>query len=91
MRTRLLVLVTLLCTVLAVGLPEMAEAAPVHNHGLTISATPNPILAGQGVFIYGQLNTADNSGQKIKLYHRVSPEDELQSRPDDNHQLGWLL
>ncbi len=74
MRTRLVVLVTLLCTVFAVGLPEMAEAAPVQNHGLTISATPDPILAGQGVFIYGQLNTADNAGQKIKLYHRVSPQ-----------------
>jgi len=74
MRTRLLVLVTLLCTVLALGLPEMAEASPVHNHGLTISATPNPILSGQGVLIYGQLNTTSNADQKIKLYHRVSPK-----------------
>ena len=29
MRTRLVVLATLLCTVIAVGLPKMAEAAPV--------------------------------------------------------------
>jgi hypothetical protein len=74
MRTRLLVLLTLLCTIFAVGLPKMAGAAPANNHGLTISATPNPILAGQGVLIYGQLNTADNAGQKIKLFHRISPK-----------------
>lgn len=74
MRIRFLVLLTLLCTIVAVGLPEIAEAAPTHNAGLTISATPNPILAGQGVLIYGQLNTAKNSGQEIKLFHRVSPK-----------------
>jgi len=67
--------VTLLCTLFAVGPAQVAGAtAPVHNHGLTISATPNPILAGQGVLIYGQLNTTDNAGQAIKLYHRVSPQ-----------------
>ncbi len=74
MRTRLLVLLTLLCTLVAVVLPAAAQAAPAHNDGLTISATPNPIIAGQGVFIYGQLNTADNSGQQIKLFHRISPK-----------------
>jgi hypothetical protein len=74
MRTRFLVLLTLLCALIALGLPETAGAAPAHNKGLTIAATPNPILAGQGVLIYGQLNTADNSGQEIKLFHRIIPK-----------------
>lgn len=74
MRIRFLALLALLCTFVALGVPEVAGAAPTHNAGLTISATPNPILAGQGVLIYGQLNTADNSGQEIKLFHRISPE-----------------
>jgi hypothetical protein len=47
-------------------------AAPLHNHVLTIAATPNPILAGEGVLIYGQLNTKPVSGQTITLYHHVA-------------------
>lgn len=48
------------------------RAAPVHNHGLTIAVTPNPILAGEGVLIYGQLNTKPVGGQTIVLYHHIA-------------------
>jgi hypothetical protein len=73
MRLRLVVLGSLL-TALAVCAPAgIAEAAPRHNDGLTINATPNPIMAGEGVLIYGQLTGSDTGGQTITLYHRVNP------------------
>lgn len=49
-----------------------AGAAPQHNDGLTIAATPDPVMAGQGVLIYGQLLGAGNGDQPIRLYHHVS-------------------
>ena len=73
MRLRSAVLASVV-TVLGVGVvPAAAAAAPHHNHGLTIAATPNPIVAGDAVLIYGQLNTASPGGQKIVLYHRINP------------------
>lgn len=53
--------------------PAAAGAAPHHNHGLTIAATPNPIIAGDAVLIYGQLNTPNPGGRTIVLYHRINP------------------
>ena len=58
---------------MAVVAPDIASAAPQHNHGLTINATPNPIIAGEGVLIYGQLRGGNVAGQTIMLYHRVNP------------------
>jgi hypothetical protein len=75
MRLRLALLGSLLAALVAVAVPGFASAAPVHNRGLTINATPNPILAGEGVLIYGQLKGGDITGQRIKLYHRVNPSD----------------
>ncbi len=57
------------------ALPGAAAAAPVHNHGLTIAASPNPITAGEGVLIYGQLKGADVADQRVVLYHRIDPAD----------------
>jgi len=54
-------------------MPAIADAAPHHNHGLTIAATPDPIIAGDAVLIYGQLNTKNPGGQTIVLYHRINP------------------
>jgi hypothetical protein len=50
-----------------------ATAAPHHNKGLTIAATPDPIVAGDGVLIYGQLDGTNVAGQTIDLYHKVAP------------------
>ena len=74
MRTRFAVLAVILgaLTAAVVG-PGVAGAAPHHNRGLTINATPNPIIAGSGVLIYGQLDGTDNANQTIYLYHRVNP------------------
>ncbi len=73
MRTRFAVLAVILSALVAVTAPGVAAAAPRHNHGLTINATPNPIIAGQGVLIYGQLNGANHAGRTIFLYHRIVP------------------
>lgn len=74
MRRRFAVLASLLtAVVVAVAVPGAASAAPRHNHGLTINATPNPIITGDAVLIYGQLNGADSAGRTIVLYHRINP------------------
>jgi hypothetical protein len=72
MRPRLAVLASLLATLVVIAGPATATAAPRHNRGLTINATPNPIIAGEGVLIYGQLRGADVAGQPILLYHRLA-------------------
>lgn len=73
MRPRTVVLASMLAAVAGAVAPVMAEAAPHHNHGLTIAVTPNPIVSGDGVLIYGQLNASNPGGQAIVLYHRVNP------------------
>lgn len=72
MRARFTTL-ALLCGLATAALPAAAGAAPHHNRGLTINVTPNPILAGEGVLIYGQLNGTPDAGQTVRLYHRVNP------------------
>jgi hypothetical protein len=71
MRPRFALLASVVTTLLVAVAPGIANAAPRHNHGLTINATPNPIVAGQGVLIYGQLKGSPVQGQPILLYHRV--------------------
>jgi hypothetical protein len=73
MRLRFALLGSLLAVLMAVAAPNIASAAPHHNRGLTINATPNPIIAGEGVLIYGQLRGGDVAGQPVKLYHRINP------------------
>jgi len=64
----------------ALAVPGVANAARLHpawhphrNRGLTIAATPDAILAGQGVLIYGALRGSDDANQPIYLYHRINP------------------
>jgi hypothetical protein len=74
MRLRFAVLALLSSALISIAGPAGALAhGPRHNHGVTIAATPNPILSGEGVLIYGQLNGPNHSGQTIDLYHRVDP------------------
>jgi hypothetical protein len=72
MRLRLAVLASVVTTLLAVAVPSVVLAAPRHNQGLTINAIPDPIDAGQGVFIYGHLNVGPAGGQTIVLYHHLA-------------------
>ncbi len=72
MRLRFAVLASVL-TALAVAVgPGIAVAAPHHNQGLTINAAPNPILAGESVLVYGQLNAPPVANQTIVIYHHVA-------------------
>jgi hypothetical protein len=71
MRIRLIVLACALTALGSVAAPGIAGAAPRHNHHLTIAATPNPVIAGEAVLIYGRLLGAVNGGQTIRLYHHV--------------------
>jgi hypothetical protein len=72
MRLRFAVLALLASALVAAVVPAVSSAAPEHNRGLTIHVTPNPILAGEGVLIYGQLNGGTVAGQRIVLYHHVA-------------------
>ena len=72
MRPRFAVLATVVTTLVAVVVPSVVSAAPSNNRGLTINAIPNPIDAGEGVFIYGHLNVAPVAGQTIVLYHQLA-------------------
>jgi hypothetical protein len=71
MRPRFAMLASLVAALAVAAAPGVAGAAPRHNHGLTINSTPNPIVSGQGVLIYGQLKGSPVAGQPIVLYHRV--------------------
>jgi uncharacterized cupredoxin-like copper-binding protein len=74
MRLRLAVPASLLAAVVAVAIPTAVSAAPHHNHGLTINATPNPSVTGDPVLIYGQLNLPHPANRLIVLYHRINPD-----------------
>jgi hypothetical protein len=51
--------------------PSVVSAAP--HHSLTINAAPNPIITGDSVVIYGQLNRSHHKHQTIVLYHAINP------------------
>lgn len=78
---RTAVAVALLAAMLALLLPGRVSAAPRHHRaphfdrGLTIAATPDPITAGEGVLIYGQLKGPANAHRRIWLFHRINPAD----------------
>lgn len=72
MRLRLAVLASLLGTLLVVAAPAVTSAHPRHNQGLTIHVAPKPIIAGEGVLIYGQLDSNPVAGQHIVLYHHLA-------------------
>lgn len=81
LRTSLLLSLLALC---ALAIPAAALAkrgdhrpaprphAPQHNRGLTIAATPNPIVSGDAVTIYGRLRGANAGGQTVALWHRIA-------------------
>ncbi|MGI8864515.1 MAG: hypothetical protein ACR2JH_08980 [Solirubrobacteraceae bacterium] len=72
MRPRSAVLGCVVAASAVMSLPGIAGAAPRHNHGLTINAGPNPIIAAEGVLIYGQLQGTDIAGKTIVLFHHIS-------------------
>jgi hypothetical protein len=71
MRLRFAVLAAAIATLGVTVMAGVSTAAPRHNHHLTINATPNPVIAGDAVLIYGQLNGPDSANQVIYLYHHL--------------------
>ena len=76
MRARIAVLASVLCALAVVSVTGVA-AAPSQHRGLTINATPNPVNAGEGVLVYGQLNGPSAGGQTVRLYHKVYPNQQF--------------
>ena len=72
MRPRFAAAISLLAATSVVALPSAVSAHPIHNRGLTIAATPNPITAGEGVLIYGQMRGINNGNQYVQLYQHVA-------------------
>ncbi len=73
MRLRFTVLATVLVAFASAAITSTAGAAPLHNRGLTINATPHSIVAGEAVLIYGRLQGPGHANQVIRLYHRINP------------------
>jgi hypothetical protein len=71
MRPRFALLAAALATSAALALAGTGAAAPVNR--LSINTTPNPIIAGDGVLIYGHLSGPGAAHQLIILYRRPAP------------------
>jgi hypothetical protein len=73
MRLRFAVPALLLTVLVVAAVPAVGSAAPKHNRGLTINVTPNPIVTGDPVLIYGQLGSSNPAHKLVVLYQRVNP------------------
>lgn len=74
MRLRIGVAAAVLCMLVVVAVPGSAAARahhPRHFH-LSITAAPDPIVAGDGVLVYGRLAGPNPAGQTIRLYQHVA-------------------
>ncbi len=71
MRLRFVVLASLLTALVAGIVPAVGNAAPRHNHGLTINALPHSIQAGESVLVYGHLKGGTVAHQPIVLYQHL--------------------
>ena len=69
MRMRIAVLASALCALAVVSVSGV-NAAPTHR--LSINAVPNPINAGEGVLIYGQLGGSNHANRLVRLYQRLT-------------------
>ena len=70
MRLRIRVAAAVLCVLVVVALPGSAAAHAhhlrhFHNH-LSITAAPDPIVAGDGVLVYGRLASQDPAGKTVR-------------------------
>ena len=74
MRLRFVLLALALSAIAAVSAPAAATAVPIRVHVLTIHATPQSIVAGDPVLIYGQLRGVPRANRRVVLYQRVNPE-----------------
>src|ERR1700729_2602571 len=74
MRGRVTVLVAALMACACAVTPSIAAAhGPVRDRALTIHNSPQSIVAGDPVLIYGRLLGRDSADQRIVLWHRINP------------------
>jgi hypothetical protein len=72
MRLRFVVLASLLAALVAGVIPAVGSAAPRHNRGLTINASPHSTIAGDDVVVYGYLKGVTVANQPVVLYQHLS-------------------
>ena len=74
MRVRVTVLVAALVACACAVMPSIAAAhGPIRDRALTIHNSPQSIVAGDPVLIYGRLLGRDSADQRIVLWHRINP------------------
>jgi hypothetical protein len=74
MRVRVTVLVAALMACACAVTPSIAAAhGPIRDHALTIHNSPQSIVAGDPVLIYGRLLGRESAHQQVVLWHRINP------------------
>jgi plastocyanin len=56
----------------AIAFALVSGAASATAKSVTIHATPNPVVTGDPVLIYGQLNAPNHAGRRVVLWHRIA-------------------
>src|ERR1700722_16322265 len=75
MRVRVTVLVAALMACACAVTPSIAAAhGPIRDRALTIHNSPQSIVAGDPVLIYGRLLGRESANQRIVLWHRINPQ-----------------
>jgi hypothetical protein len=75
MRVRVTVLVAAVVACAGAAIPSIAAAhGPIRDRALTIHNSPQSIVAGDPVLIYGRLLGRDSANQRIVLWHRINPQ-----------------
>jgi hypothetical protein len=74
MRVRVAVLVAALMACACAVTPSIAAAhGPSRDRALTIHNSPQSIVAGDPVLIYGRLLGRESANQQVVLWHRINP------------------
>src|SRR6202046_4388757 len=75
MRVRVTVLVAAVVACAGAAIPSIAAAhGPIRERALTIHNSPQSIVAGDPVLIYGRLLGRESANQRIVLWHRINPQ-----------------
>ena len=75
MRVRVTVLVAAVVACASAAIPSIATArGPIRDRALTIHNSPQSIVAGDPVLIYGRLLGRDSANQRIVVWHRINPQ-----------------
>src|ERR1700684_1579769 len=74
MHVRVTVLVAAVVACAGAAIPSIAAAhGPIRERALTIHNSPQSIVAGDPVLIYGRLLGRESANQRVVLWHRINP------------------